>query len=71
MLHKYIHKDLRDLRIDAGLSQAELAERLGSKYSEKVVSEIESGTRPVSIRVLDRWADICGYVAAVNYYKRT
>lgn len=45
---------LRLLREYHGLKQVEAAERLGFKKS--VISELESGTRPASLDVLNRYA---------------
>lgn len=67
MLIETIHEKLKALRIDAGLTQTELAERLGSGYSKQVVSAIENGNRPVGIRILTRWAEVCGYTATIDF----
>jgi ribosome-binding protein aMBF1 (putative translation factor) len=45
-------------RAAAGLSQAEVAERMGTKQSE--VSRIESGRQNISIEKLARFADAVG-----------
>lgn len=50
--------DLRRARLDADLTQAEVAERLG--VSSARLSEFESGDVRVFPRLLDRWADALG-----------
>ena len=50
-----LNKALRLLREYHGLKQVETAERLG--FQKSVVSELESGTRPASLDVLNRYAE--------------
>jgi len=47
-------RNIRRLRRAAGLTQPQLAERLGVQQS--VVSEIETGRRSLSVARLDAWA---------------
>jgi transcriptional regulator with XRE-family HTH domain len=46
---------LKELRADAGLSQIQLAERLGLKYYT-FVSQVENGFGRVPIDSMDAWA---------------
>jgi transcriptional regulator with XRE-family HTH domain len=50
-----LNKALRLLREYHGLKQVETATRLG--FQKSVVSELESGTRPASLDVLNRYAE--------------
>jgi transcriptional regulator with XRE-family HTH domain len=49
---------IRDVRKGAGLSQVELAERLGRPQS--FVSDFEQGQRKVDILELDDFCEACG-----------
>lgn len=50
---------LRQMRIEAGLSQTELGERLGLTHG--ALSRIENGLRSTGIEVIQRWYQECGY----------
>lgn len=49
---------LRELRRAAGLTQAELAERLG--LDRTTITRAERGERRVDMALLARWASVCG-----------
>ena len=50
---------LRTLRAIKGLTQEEMAQRMGFKHSP-VISKIESGDRKLSALELARWCKECG-----------
>ena len=59
---------LKALRVSAGLTQTQLAERLGNGgYSKCIVSAIENGKRNVGLNLLRDWAAACGYEVEVNF----
>jgi transcriptional regulator with XRE-family HTH domain len=61
---------LKALRISAGLTQTQLAERLGNGgYSKCIVSAIENGKRNVGLNLLNDWATACGYRVNVKFEK--
>lgn len=49
---------LRRARVEAGLTQAALAERLNC--SKQMVTSVETGTRNPSLELLRGWASACG-----------
>lgn len=53
-----IARELIGARLRAGLSQGEVAERMGTTQS--VVARLESGRRPPSIRTVQRFAQAVG-----------
>jgi transcriptional regulator with XRE-family HTH domain len=55
---------LRQARIDAGLTQAQLAARLGTKQS--VVSRWEAGREDIRLSTLSRFLRACGLRAEVR-----
>ncbi|WP_422014709.1 helix-turn-helix domain-containing protein [Roseateles sp.] len=57
LAHAVFVEELVGLRIRAGLSPLELAERLGVK--ESAVTRGEAGTRRVGVVELQRWAFAC------------
>lgn len=62
---------LRDMRVDAGLTQRKLARILGH-VGNSHVCEMESGLVPnPRLETLDRWADACGYVMSIDFRKRS
>ena len=58
---------LRALRDEAGITQTELAERLGSGYTKQVVSAIETGGRSIGIRMLEKWSTACGNLVRITF----
>lgn len=62
---------LKALRVSAGLTQSQLAEKLGNGgYTKQVVSAVENGGRNIGINLLADWADACGYDVAVTFERR-
>ena len=59
---------IKDCRQDAGLSQLELAKRLGVFPS--AISRAESGTGCLTVDYLARIADACDLVLHLNYRRR-
>lgn len=53
-----IARELIAARVRAGLSQSEVAERMGTTQS--VVARLESGKRPPSMRTVERFAQAVG-----------
>jgi transcriptional regulator with XRE-family HTH domain len=60
---------LRYLRQSAGLTQAELAERMGYA-SSSTISQFESGARKIPIDVLERSARVLGYAMEITFEER-
>jgi len=58
---------LREMRLSAGLKQADLAKMLG--YSQARVSEYESGKHSPGFETIQRWADACGCEVRVEWKK--
>ena len=59
-----IARELISARARAGLSQAEVAQRMGTTQS--VVARLESGRRPPSLRTVQRYAQAVGARAVVR-----
>ena len=59
-----IARELISARARAGLSQAEVAQRMGTTQS--VVARLESGRRPPSLRTVRRYAQAVGARAVVR-----
>lgn len=57
-IHMPTNTDLRELRIAAGLTQSQLADRLGLK--QNTVSQYEKGNRKVDADTLAAWVEACG-----------
>ncbi|MCX8086724.1 MAG: helix-turn-helix domain-containing protein [Rhodocyclaceae bacterium] len=53
-----IARELIAARIRAGLSQSEVAQRMGT--SQSVIARLESGKRPPSLRTVERYAQAVG-----------
>lgn len=63
-------KELRLLRQSAGLSQPQLAERLGKGgYNKQAVCAIENGRRNIGLATLADWAAACGYNVSITFEK--
>jgi transcriptional regulator with XRE-family HTH domain len=53
---------LRLLRLSSGLSQSQLAEKLGNGgYHAKVIGAIENDKRKIGFSFLSDWCKACGY----------
>lgn len=59
---------LREMRLSAGLKQADLAKILG--YSQAKISEYESGKHSPGFETIQRWADACGCEVEVDWKKK-
>ncbi|SCC95888.1 Transcriptional regulator, XRE family [Thiomonas sp. X19] len=59
-----IAREMIAARVRAGLSQAEVAQRMGTTQS--VVARLESGKRPPSLRSVQRYAQAAGARAVVR-----
>jgi len=55
---------LKRLRLDAGLTQAQLAEHVGLSYT--AISKIETGARVTTTPVLFKWLDACGVALTIS-----
>ncbi|WP_374759701.1 helix-turn-helix domain-containing protein [Dyadobacter chenwenxiniae] len=63
-----IYTQLKDLRLASNLTQAQIAEKLGSGgYTNKAVSDIENGRRKVGWSVIQDWAKACGKEAEIVF----
>lgn len=63
-----INERLKQLRIDAGLSQEQLSARMGrGGYTKQAISSIENGHRSVGWSVIARWAEACNKVAEIVF----
>ncbi|NNM65475.1 MAG: helix-turn-helix transcriptional regulator [Burkholderiales bacterium] len=59
-----VAREMIAARVRAGLSQAEVAQRMGTTQS--VVARLESGKRPPSMRSVQRYAQAVGARAVVR-----
>lgn len=62
--YKVVLTRLKKARLDAGLTQAEVAKKLG--HHQSYVSKIESGERRVDVVELNKFAKLYG--KNVNYF---
>lgn len=61
---------LKALRLSAGLTQVQLAEKLGNGgYTSAVVRAIESGRRNIGLNLIADWANACGYNVSIEFDK--
>ena len=58
------HTELRDMRINAGLTQKQIASAIGLDQSS--ISSYETGRRFLPTDLLERWAEACGTVVEVR-----
>ena len=66
-----MHERLKQLRLSANLSQAELAEKIGKGgYNEKIIEAIETGNRNIGLNILEDWAKGCGYELSIEFVKK-
>lgn len=62
--HEYLVEQLKKAREDAGLSQKEVADKLG--VTQSYVSKVEAGQRRVDIVQLKKYAKI--FKKRINYF---
>ena len=62
--YKEIIRRLKKARIDAGLTQQEVANQLGKPQS--YLSKIESGERRLDVVEMNKFADL--YIKPINYF---
>lgn len=67
MIREQIGHRLKDLRTGAGLTQAELAKRVG--IAQTAVSKIEGGVTLPPLDTVEAWAEACGQVLRVSFDK--
>lgn len=60
---------LREMRLSAGLKQADLAKMLG--YSQAKISEYESGKHSPRFETIQRWAETCGCEVELEWKEKT
>ena len=65
-----IGKELKALRIEAGLTQAQIAAKLGLGYKYNHVSAIENDKRGISFVVIDNWARACGCLVEISFHEQ-
>lgn len=58
------HTELRDMRINAGLTQKQIAAAIGLDQSS--ISSYETGRRFLPTDLLDKWAEACGATVEVR-----
>lgn len=61
--HIYLCERLKRVRLDAGLTQAELAKRLGKPQS--FVAKVETKERRLDVIEFAKWMAACGSLGAV------
>ncbi|MGA9651880.1 helix-turn-helix transcriptional regulator [Pedobacter sp.] len=67
-MQELIHLRLKKLRSDAGLTQTDLAAKMGSGgYTKQAISAIENGRRAVGWNVISDWAKACGKEAEIVF----
>ncbi len=59
-----IGKRMRDVRVQAQLTQEDIAEKVGIKQAQ--VSAVEVGRRTTTLEVLERWMEACGATVTVE-----
>lgn len=62
--HVYLCQRLRQVRVDAGLTQADLAERLNKPQS--FVAKVETQERRLDVIEFAKWMAACGGLEAVS-----
>lgn len=58
------HTELRDMRVNAGLTQKQIASAIGLDQSP--ISSYETGRRFLPTDLLEKWAEACGVVVEVR-----
>ena len=58
------HTELRDMRVNAGLTQKQIASAIGLDQSS--ISSYETGRRFLPTDLLDKWAEACGATVEVR-----
>lgn len=66
---KYLVRQLSDARKAKGISQAEMASKIGYEY--ETLLKIEYGARNPSMSKLVRWAEILGFEVSLNRVSET
>lgn len=65
MESKTIGQRLREIRKAAGMTQTELAEKIGK--ARGWANDIESGRINLNVQFVTKWAEVCGYAVEWNF----
>jgi transcriptional regulator with XRE-family HTH domain len=66
---KIMAKRLKQLRIESGLTHAQIAEKMGPGYKAPRIYNIESGLKPVGLKMIESYASACGYRLNLEFEK--
>ena len=58
-------QELKDRRLDAGVTLGELARRMGAERAR--LSEIENGRGGLTLKMMYRWAEALGLRVTINF----
>jgi transcriptional regulator with XRE-family HTH domain len=66
---KTLAKRLKELRDESGLTQEKVAQKMGAGYRAARISNIESGLKPVGLKMIESYAAACGYKLNLEFEK--
>jgi transcriptional regulator with XRE-family HTH domain len=66
---KIMAERLKQLRIESGLTQAQVAKKMGPGYKAPRIYNIESGSKPVGLKMIESYAAACGYRLNLEFEK--
>lgn len=66
---KIMAERLKQLRTESGLTQEKVAQKMGAGYRAARISNIESGLKPVGLKMIENYAAACGYRVNVEFEK--
>lgn len=66
---KIMAKRLKQLRVESGLTHAQIAEKMGPGYQAPRIYNIESGLKPVGLKMIENYAAACGYKLNLEFEK--
>lgn len=66
---KTLAKRLKELREKSGLTQAQVAKKMGPGYQAPRIYNIESGLKPVGLKMIESYAAACGYRLNLEFEK--
>lgn len=66
---KIMAERLKQLRVESGLTHAQVAAKMGAGYQAPRIYNIESGLKPVGLKMIENYAAACGYKVNVEFEK--
>ncbi|MFC0183386.1 Helix-turn-helix domain-containing protein [Pseudarcicella hirudinis] len=64
-------EQLKKIRIQSGMTALEVAERMGNSFNEKAILAMESGERNLGISSIEKYAEACGFLIKIEFYRYT